>query len=59
MKNLDAQHKIMSEEMWLKYYNNYLFENNLISVEQRDKMILAIESRCGQKRKQNKIDLSR
>ena len=54
MKNLDAQYQIMAEEMWLKYYNRVLFEKKLISEEQRNKMILAIESRCDRKRKQIK-----
>ena len=54
MQNLEAKHEIMAEEIWMKYYNEVLFEKKLITVEQRDKMILAIESRCDRKRKQQK-----
>ncbi len=51
MKNLKALREIMAEEIWLKYYNQVLFEKALITVEERDKMILLIENRCDRKRK--------
>ena len=33
------------EKLWLAYFNQYLYEQNLITEEQRNRMALKIESR--------------
>ena len=43
---------IMAEEIWLNYFNTYLYEHKLITEEQRNKMRNEITFRCNRKRKQ-------
>jgi len=35
----------LAETLWLRYFNCYLYENNLITETQRNRMILKIENR--------------
>ena len=42
--------KIMTRELKLLYYNNYLFEKGAITKSEHDNMNLAIISKCGKKR---------
>ena len=52
----DSQEKIvMAEEIWLNYFNNYLFEKQAITEDERNKMKNQISSRCDHKRKVERI----
>ncbi|MCH5353491.1 MAG: hypothetical protein J1E06_08515 [Acutalibacter sp.] len=58
---MDNQQKrnIMAEEIWLNYFNTYLYEHKLITEEQRNKMRNEITFRCNRKRKQADRDRER
>lgn len=43
--------KIMEEEIWLNYYNNYLLEHKTITEKEHLRMCNAIAIHCDQKRK--------
>ena len=43
---------LMAEEIWLNYFNTYLYEHKLITAEQRNKMHNEITFRCNRKRQQ-------
>ena len=47
----EQQLKVMTEEIRLIYYNNYLFQNGIISKREHEMMNLAIIEKCGKKRK--------
>ena len=36
-----------AEQLWLTYFNQYLFENKIITESRRNRMIAKIESRKG------------
>lgn len=36
--------KLMAEQVWLRYFNEYLFQRKLISEKDRNRMILLISS---------------
>jgi len=40
-----TKEKIVAENIWLNYYNNYLFEHGVISEETRNKMVTKINGR--------------
>ena len=40
-----SQEQLVAEEIWLKYFNEYLFQKQLISETQRNKMIALINRR--------------
>lgn len=42
--------EIMTREIRLLYYNNYLLENGVITKREFEKMNLAIISKCGKRR---------
>lgn len=41
----EQQKKVIAEEMWLKYYNQTLFEKGLITERERNLMINRIDAR--------------
>ena len=41
----EQQRKILTEKLWLTYFNQYLYEQNLITEAQRNRLALQIESR--------------
>ena len=41
----EQEKKSLAEKAWLSYFNQYLYEQNLITEEQRNRMALKIESR--------------
>jgi len=41
--------EIMTRELRLLYYNNYLFQKGVITKREHDKMNLDIISKCGKK----------
>lgn len=43
---------IMAEEIWLNYFNTYLYEHKLISEDTRNKMRNEITFHCDRKRRQ-------
>lgn len=43
--------EIMTREIRLLYYNNYLLEKGIITKREHDKLNLAIISKCGKKRR--------
>mgnify|MGYP003302174342 CR=1 FL=1 len=55
-KNLKLD--IMTRELRLLYYNNYLFNNGVITKREHDKMNLAIISKCGKRRKDELGEIS-
>ena len=50
-KDNKLKREIMTRELRLLYYNNYLLENGTISKREHDRMNLAIISRCGKRRR--------
>ena len=42
---VEQQRKLMAEKLWLLYFNQYLYEKNVITESARNRMILKIESR--------------
>ena len=50
--------EIMTRELRLLYYNNYLFNNDVITKREHDRMNLAIISKCGKKRRNELGELS-
>ncbi len=55
-KNLKLD--IMTRELRLLYYNNYLFNSGVITKREYDKMNLAIISKCGKRRRDELGELS-
>ncbi len=51
--------EIMTRELRMLYYNNYLLENNVITKREHDKMYLAIISKCGKRRRNELGEISR
>lgn len=45
----------LAEKLWLGYFNCYLYENNLITETQRNRMILKIENRNGSTNKTKEL----
>ena len=43
----------MAEEIWLNYFNNYLFDKKIFTEDERNKMILRIHNHCDNKRKKS------
>ena len=50
--NNELKCKLMSEEIRLIYYNDYLYEKGIITKSEHTKMNLAIISKCGKKKKE-------
>lgn len=50
-KNNNLKFEIMTRELRLLYYNNYLLEKKVITKREYDKMNLVIISKCGKRRK--------
>ena len=51
-----SQRKIaMTEEIWLCYFNDVLFDKGIITAEEKHKMKNAIFSRCENKRRSVKV----
>ena len=44
--------KRVAEQLWLEYFNNYLFEHGVITEKERNRMVFAIAA--DQNRKQQK-----
>ena len=51
--------EIMTRELRLLYYNNYLLENDVITKREHDKMNLAIISKYGKRRRNELGEISR
>lgn len=41
----EQEKKSLAEKLWLAYFNQYLYEQNMITEAQRNRMALQIESR--------------
>lgn len=41
----EQQRKNLAEKLWLVYFNQYLYEQNIITETQRNRLALQIESR--------------
>ena len=41
----EQQRKSLAEKLWLAYFNQYLYEQNIITETQRNRLALQIESR--------------
>ena len=39
------QRRILTEKLWLHYFNDYLLEKNMITETQRNRMVIMIENR--------------
>ena len=50
--------EIMTRELRLLYYNNYLFKNGVITKREYDKMNLSIISKCGKRRRNELGEIS-
>lgn len=50
--------EIMTRELRLLYYNNYLLNNGVITKREHEKMNLAIISKCGKRRRNELGELS-
>ena len=54
--SMDQQKTTLAEKLWLAYFNSYLYEKGMITENERNRMIMKIESRnrstCGAKGKE-------
>lgn len=50
-KNNNLKFEIMTRELRLLYYNNYLLEKKVITKREHERMNIAIISRCGKRRR--------
>ena len=50
--------EIMTRELRLLYYNNYLLKNGVITKREHEKMNLAIISKCGKRRRNELGEMS-
>ena len=50
--------EIMTRELRLLYYNDYLLKNGVITKREHDKMNLAIISKCGKRRRNELGEIS-
>lgn len=41
------QKRALAEKLWLTYFTQYLFHNNILTESERNRMLLKIESRKG------------
>ena len=57
-KDNKLKREIMTRELRLLYYNNYLLENGIISKREHDRMNLAIISKCGKGRRTELNEIS-
>ncbi|MEE1239878.1 MAG: hypothetical protein UHO61_08145 [Acutalibacteraceae bacterium] len=57
-KDNKLKREIMTRELRLLYYNNYLLENGIISKREHDRMNLAIISKCGKRRRTELNEIS-
>jgi len=48
-------HQIVIEELWLRYYNDYLYEHGVISEQEYRQMFVAIIERTGKLKKKLKV----
>ena len=46
-QNLEQRRKVIAEEIWLKYFNQALFEQGKITERERNQMINKINARTG------------
>jgi len=49
-----SQEQLVAESIWLNYFNDYLFQKQIISVAQRNKMKHLIGRRLYEQRKEQK-----
>ena len=45
LQTTEQEKKSLSEKLWLAYFNQYLYEQNIITETQRNRLALQIESR--------------
>ena len=45
--SMDQQITTLAEKLWLAYFNSYLYEKEMITENERNRMLLKIESRNG------------
>ena len=57
-KDNKLKREIMTRELRLLYYNNYLLENGIISKREHERMNLAIISKCGKRRRTELNEIS-
>lgn len=53
-RDFDRERKMLAEEMYLNYFNNYLYNHGVISKRDRDRMALEIMHRHPQKKSKPK-----
>lgn len=51
----EQKRTVLAEKLWLRYFNCYLYENNLITETQRNRMILKIDNRNGSTNKTKEL----
>ncbi len=52
MTYTEKQEMVMAEEIWLMYYNNYLYKRDIISYKQYCSMIGKINERTTKRKRQ-------
>jgi len=50
---MDSNKKIVTKEIWLNYFNSYLYEKNIITEVKRNKMKNLIHQNCHASSKKN------
>ncbi len=55
MTNEQIRH-IMAEEIWLNYYNKYLYEHKVITEKEYIRMCNVIATHCDRERKKTRSD---
>lgn len=56
-KDFERERKMLAEEMYLNYFNNYLYQNGVISKRVRDRMALEILHRKPRPKQSQEMEL--
>ena len=56
-KDFERERKMLAEEMYLNYFNNYLYQNEVISKRDRDRMALEIIHRKALPKQSNEMEM--
>lgn len=51
---VQQENRDAAETLWLRYFTQYLFQNNMLSEQERNRMLLKIENRKGSTAYKNK-----
>lgn len=56
-RDFERERKMLAEEMYLNFFNNYLYQNGVISKRDRDRMALEILQRKPLPKQSNEMEM--